>query len=151
MMLRIVTVLLCLFALPVRAADTVPDTSTALDAWVNAVESGNARNVVKLYDDKSIMISSFAQEPITTRADLLNYYQKVVVNPDVKVDVVELHSRRYGNTAINSGEYMLSYTQEGETISIPARFSFTYVLHNNQWVIVDHHSSRVPLPDEIAQ
>src|SRR6516225_5537244 len=35
--------------------------------------------------------------------------------------------RVYGNTAVNSGYYTFSYTKDGETKSIPARYSFTYV------------------------
>jgi hypothetical protein len=34
----------------------------------------------------------------------------------------------------------------GETKSIPARYSFTYVKDGNDCKIVDHHSSAVPSP-----
>jgi hypothetical protein len=39
-----------------------------------------------------------------------------------------------------------SPTPIGETKSIPARYSFTYVKDGNDWKIVDHHSSAVPAP-----
>lgn len=137
------------FAAPAVARQAVPDPATALDAWVDAVESGDAQNVVKLYDPKAAMISSFAQHPIYTREALFGYYKQVVSNPDVQVKVTDLHSRRFGTMAINTGEYTLSFTQEGEEVDIPARFSFVYILDGGKWMIVDHHSSRVPLPDEI--
>ena len=35
--------------------------------------------------------------------------------------------RVYGDTAVNTGYYTFSYTKDGETKSIPARYSFTYV------------------------
>src|SRR5262249_37430599 len=54
--------------------------------------------------------------------------------------------RVYGNTAVNSGYYTFSYTKDGETKSIPARYSLTYVKDGNDWKIVDHHSSAVPAP-----
>ena len=37
---------------------------------------------------------------------------------------------------------------EGDEVTIPARFSFTYRLEGGKWMIVDHHSSRVPLANE---
>jgi hypothetical protein len=125
-----------------------PDVSAALTQWVSAIEGGTAEPIVKLYDKNAIMISTFMQHPITKRDALLGYYKKVVANPDVKVEVSETYPRDFGNFAVNTGQYTLSYTQDGETVSVPARFSFTYILRDGKWLIVDHHSSKVPLPEE---
>ena len=103
---------------------------------------------MKLYDKNAIMISTFAQEPLTKHEQIIGYFKKVIVNPDIKVDIEDSHPRIFGNVAVNSGRYTLSYTQEGETVSIPARYSFVYVLQGGKWLIVDQHSSRVPLPDK---
>ena len=54
--------------------------------------------------------------------------------------------RVYGNTAVNTGYYTFSYTKDGETKSIPARYIFTYVKDGNDLKIVDHHSSAMPAP-----
>jgi hypothetical protein len=70
-----------------------------------------------------------------------------VANPDINVNVTESHPRQFGNVAINSGLYTLSYTQDGETVTIPSRFSFTYLLKDGKWMIMDHHSSKVPLAE----
>lgn len=140
-------VLLVVLSSPAMA-DSVPDVKVALDQWVAAVEGGSAEKIVDLYDKDAIMISTFVQNPMTKREQLRDYYKKVVSNPDVKVEVQETHPRRFGNAAVNSGRYTLSYTQDGETVSLPARFSFTYVLEGGKWMIVDQHSSRVPLEEE---
>ena len=153
---RSLLVFLLLIATPALAREQAPeaktnnrpDVSDALAEWVAAVEGPSAENIVALYDKNAVMISTFAQAPITTRKDLLHYYKMVVSNPDVKVDVTETHARVFGNMAVNSGQYTFHYTQDGEPVVIPARFSFTYILRDGKWVIVDHHSSRVPLPDE---
>jgi hypothetical protein len=130
----------------VYAASTkTPDVSDALKQWEAAVESRNIDKVVSYYDKKAIMFPAFAIKPLTTRAQLTEYYRKVTSNPDVKVEITETHPRQFGNVALNSGLYTLSYTQEGESIVIPSRFSFTYILSGGKWVIVDHHSSKVPL------
>lgn len=129
----------------------VPEVASALDNWKDAVEGGDAEEIVALYDKKAIMISTFVQLPITTRAGLLGYYKKVVANPDVRVEIEETSPRKFGNMAVNTGRYTLSYTQEGEEVVVPARFSFTYQLQGKKWVIVDHHSSAIPVPVEVKQ
>jgi hypothetical protein len=133
-----------LFSTPVFAADT-PKVEDAIKGWKAAVESRNIDKIVSFYDKKAIMFPAFAIKPLTTRAQLTEYYKKVTANPDVKVEITETHPRQFGNVALNSGLYTLSYTQEGESIVIPSRFSFTYILKDGKWVIVDHHSSKVPL------
>ncbi|MDX1975610.1 MAG: nuclear transport factor 2 family protein [Rickettsiales bacterium] len=126
------------------AAESAPDIGQAIVQWKEAVESRDSDAIVALYDSKAIMISTFAQAPLASRAALKAYYKQVVQNPDIKIDITEQHPRRFGDIAINSGQYTLSYTQEGEDMEIPARFSFVYQLKGGKWVIVDHHSSGVP-------
>jgi len=126
------------------AENRPPDVQMALSQWKAAVESGSIDNIMSLYESEAIMISTFAQAPMTKRADIIGYYKKVVVNPDIKVEVKESHPRIFGTMAINTGRYILNYTQDGEPVSIPARFSFTYILKDGKWLIVDHHSSKMP-------
>lgn len=141
--------LLFLAATPAFArSQAKPDVQAALIEWKEAVESGSVDAIMKLYDRDAIMISTFAQIPMTKRQQLVDFYKKVVVNPDIKVDIDTSHPRSFGTFAVNSGRYTLSYAQEGERISVPARFTFVYQLQGDKWVIVDQHSSRVPLPEE---
>jgi len=37
-----------------------------------------------------------------------------------------------------------SYTNDGETKTLPARYSFACVKNGGRWLIVDHHSSAMP-------
>lgn len=134
---------------PQSVPSDVPEVDSAIMEWKEAVEGSDAQAIVNLYDKKAIMISSFAQNPITSRNDLLGYYKKVIANPDVRIAIDEEHPRRFGNMAVNSGKYTLSYTQEGEEIVVPARFSFVYQLRDKKWMIIDHHSSAVPVPPTV--
>jgi len=43
-----------------------------------------------------------------------------------------------------SGLYTFSFEEDGKMVSIPARFSFVYEKENGKWLIVEHHSSKVP-------
>ncbi|MEK6746728.1 MAG: DUF4440 domain-containing protein [Pseudomonadota bacterium] len=126
-----------------------PDVGSAIQDWKSAVEGRDVEAIAALYDKNAIMISTFVQNPLTTNKALTGYYKKVVSNPDVRVEIEEEHPRRFGDMAVNTGKYTLSYTQEGEEVAVPARFSFTYQLQGKKWMIVDHHSSAVPMPQNI--
>jgi hypothetical protein len=39
-----------------------------------------------------------------------------------------------------------TYIKDGETKTLPARYSFTFVKQHKNWMIVDHHSSAMPTP-----
>jgi hypothetical protein len=49
-------------------------------------------------------------------------------------------------TPLNTGYYTFSYGKDGETKTLPARYSFTFVKTGGNWMIVDHHSSAMPTP-----
>lgn len=145
-LLRSAAIALVLFSNTAFAADA-PTVASALTTWETAVESGSIDKIMSLYDKEAIMFSVFAVKPLETPKALRDYYKKVVANPDINVNVTESHPRQFGNVAINSGLYTLSYTQDGETVTIPSRFSFTYLLKDGKWMIMDHHSSKVPLAE----
>ena len=51
---------------------------------------------------------------------------------------------RHGETAINSGNYTFSELRDGKSVLTPARFTFVFHRREGKWMIVDHHSSRMP-------
>jgi hypothetical protein len=147
-LLRSTIAALVLFSSTAFAADA-PPVGDALTQWKAAVETGSVDKVMAMYDKEAIMFSVFAIKPLETPKELRGYYKKVVENPDISVKITESHPRQYGDIAINSGLYTLSYTQDGETVSIPSRFTFAYILKGGKWMIVDHHSSKVPLAESV--
>lgn len=129
------------------AAPDVPDVAERLTAWTAAIETGTVDQVMEMYDRDAVMFSVFAVKPLETPKAMRNYYEEVFKNPDRKVQVTQSQVRTFGNVALNSGLYRISYKQDGETIVIPSRFSFTYVLKDGEWIIIEHHSSKVPLAE----
>lgn len=144
-MKRFFLVLFSALFLPAMAsAQTAPDVKSALSAWTKALETGTVDEIVSLYDKDAVMLSAFAIDPLTTTEQLKKYYSKVVKEPNRTVDVTAQDVRQFGNVATNTGLYVFHYTQEGEPVDVPARFTFVYTLQNGQWKIISHHSSRVP-------
>ena len=59
------------------------------------------------------------------RAALRDYFVTAFkVLPGLKVDFGDQLIRLYGDTAVNSGYYTFSYVKDGETKTLPARYSF---------------------------
>jgi hypothetical protein len=57
------------------------------------------------------------------------------------------HQRLVGDVAIISGAYTFADVKDGERSNIrPARYSIVFQRLDGAWLIVDHHSSRVPEP-----
>lgn len=132
-----------LYAKP-SVASAKPNPSVALSNWKDAVESRKLSAVMKLYDNDAVMIPTFAQSPLLKRSQIEEYFKVVLANDGVHVDILESHPRILGDIAIDDGRYELSYTQEGEQVSIPARFTFVYQLDGDKWMIIDHHASQMP-------
>lgn len=130
------------------AAPPKPDVAAALVTWEQTVESGNLRDIMNLYHKDAMMIPTFAQAPLTRRRQIEEYFRLIVSNSEIDVTVLESHPRSFGNMAINSGRYALSYTQDGEQVVIPARFTFVYTLDGGRWSIVEQHASRMPDAEE---
>lgn len=84
--------------------------------------------------------------PCVNRLGPLRYVTAFRVLPGLKVTFGDQLIRVYGDTAVNTGCYTFSYVKDGETRSLPARYSFTYVKRGGNWLIVDHHSSTMPYP-----
>jgi hypothetical protein len=82
-------------------------------------------------------------DPAALRTYFVGAFQAL---PKATVKFGDQLIRVYGDTAVNTGYYTFSYTKDGETKSIPARYSFTFVKEGNDCKIVDHHSSAVPSP-----
>lgn len=117
---------------------------TAYGDWRKAMSSGSAENVVMLYSPKAVLLATFEAEPLVGHDLLLPYFKKLTALPKLSVKPQKSLIRIFGDVAINSGTYEFSYEKDGKTVTVPARFSFTYKLDGDKWKIIDHHSSILP-------
>jgi hypothetical protein len=103
--------------------------------------------VLPFYSDDAVLWGTLSPTVRSDPAALRDYFVNAFrVLPNLKVSFGDQLIRVHGNAAVNTGYYTFSFTKDGETKSLPARYSFTYVKNGDRWVIVDHHSSAVPSP-----
>jgi uncharacterized protein (TIGR02246 family) len=140
----VLTVILLSLA-PAASAEPKEDVAAAAASWATALGADDPDKVLPLYADDAVLWGTLSPTVRANRAALNDYFIGAFkVLPGLKVAFGEQLIRVYGGTAVNTGYYTFSYVKDGETKSLPARYSFTYTKNGDRWLIVDHHSSAMP-------
>jgi hypothetical protein len=119
----------------------------AVDKWTTVLAENNPDTIVALYSKDAVLWGTLSptvrSDPAALKAYFVAAFQAL---PRLTVKFGDQLIRVYGDTAVNTGYYTFSFTKDGETKSLPARYSLTYVKEGNDCKIVDHHSSAMPTP-----
>ena len=110
-----------------------------LQEWVNAIKSGDPKQVTDLYHVDGILLGTFSNKERVGHELILEYFENLLKSP-VEVEIVSEHFSTSELFAVNSGLY--NFVTGGKTIN--ARFSFVYHKSDSGWKIVSHHSSIMP-------
>jgi uncharacterized protein (TIGR02246 family) len=136
-----------LLIVTVASAGPKEDVAAAASTWATALGEDDPDKVLSLYSEDAVLWGTLSPKVRADRAAMRDYFVAAFkVLPDLKVTFGDQLIRVYGDTAVNTGYYTFSYLKDGETKSLPARYSFTYVKRGDDWLIVDHHSSAMPYP-----
>ncbi|MGL5075058.1 MAG: SgcJ/EcaC family oxidoreductase [Waterburya sp.] len=112
--------------------------------WGTALASGDANQITALYAQEAVLLATFNDE-LNTPDEIKNYFIGLTQKPDLKV-VFNTENVQVldDDTVTNSGLYTFSYTENGKTVEVPARYTFLYEKKDDRWMIVKHHSSVRP-------
>lgn len=128
------------FAFAQPSADSVMQ---ATQQWAKAINARDAQQITSLYDPQAYLYATF-QNMLDTQQEIYDYFKKLTAHENLQVNFKRENVRVYGDTAINSGRYTFTYTEDGKKVRIPARYTFVYTYTSKGWLIVDHHSSILP-------
>ena len=117
-------------------------TSGLLQKWVDAIKSGDPKQVTNLYHGDGILLGTFSNKERVGHNLILEYFENLLKSP-VDVEIVSEHPHVLESSAVNSGLY--NFLTNDKIIN--ARFSFVYHKDNAEWKIVSHHSSVMPEAD----
>jgi uncharacterized protein (TIGR02246 family) len=127
--------------------DVKAEVSTASQRWATAFNECNSSKAAALYDNAAVLWGTVSASIISSRAGVAQYFERVcTASPQPKVVFGEQNIRVYGDTALNSGTYTFTVFPAGQARQFPARYSFAYRKIEGQWLVVDHHSSALPMP-----
>ena len=96
------------------------------------------------YADDAVFWGTGSPTLRATREEIGEYFASLASRPNARVVIGEHRVRDFGDLAISTGRYTFTDVVDGVRVERPARFSFTYGIRDGEWLIVDHHSSRVP-------
>ncbi|MBE9050210.1 SgcJ/EcaC family oxidoreductase [Nostocales cyanobacterium LEGE 11386] len=116
------------------------------ERWNQSLQTGDPNNVVKNYAKNAILLPTVSKKPRTTPAEIREYFVHFLEKQPVG-KIVQSYIRVGCNFASNNGLYTFTILNNEQKKQVPARYSFEYQYINGQWLIVAHHSSKLPQED----
>lgn len=115
--------------------------SSLFDKWNSALQTGDPRQVVALYDEKDgVLLPTVSNQIRHNHAEIEDYFVHFLAKGP-KGEINESNIRIFDSIAINSGIYTFTF-KDGSTVQ--ARFSYVYKHNGQEWKILEHHSSAMP-------
>jgi hypothetical protein len=108
---------------------------------------GNPEKVVQFYAKNAVLLPTLSNKILFNDHGGLNaYFANLTSYKNIHCLTKKLIIERNGaDFATTAGFYQFIYTdQKGKKVIIPARFTFVYERFNNEWLIIQHHSSKLP-------
>jgi uncharacterized protein (TIGR02246 family) len=134
----------CATGTSVRGTDGKDQVAAATAAWRAAYDSRDPVRITAMYESDAVLWGTTAKTVAANPAAVAEYFKDAGKRPNARVVFGEQHIRVFGDVGINTGYYTFSDVRDGQTVSVPARFTMAFRNRDGQWLIVAHHSSRVP-------
>ncbi|MFQ6196326.1 SgcJ/EcaC family oxidoreductase [Streptomyces sp. NPDC000405] len=115
------------------------------DRWNAALATLDADRVADLYAPDAVLLPTVSAEIRKTRAARIDYFKHFLENKPVgriQERVINILGR---TSAIDTGLYQFTLTDKhGHRSKVDARYTFVYKLRGGKWLIINHHSSKLP-------
>jgi uncharacterized protein (TIGR02246 family) len=118
--------------------------AAATAAWRAAYDSRDPARITAMYDSDAVLWGTTSKTVAPNPPAIAEYFKDAGKRPNARVAFGEQHIRVYGDVAVNTGYYTFSDVRDGQAVSVPARFTIVFRNRDGKWLIVGHHSSRVP-------
>jgi uncharacterized protein (TIGR02246 family) len=114
------------------------------DQWNDALTTGDPNKVADLYAPNAVLLPTLSNQIRTNRAEIVDYFTHFLESkPWGRIDraVITVIDPQ---TAVNTGLYTFELIKDGVLQDVQARYTFVYQKQNGNWLIVNHHSSKMP-------
>lgn len=111
--------------------------------WNAALQSGDPKRVAALYAEDATLLPTLSKEVRQTPEAVEDYFEAFLkLKP--KGAIIHQNVSLYDPIAINSGVYSFETTIDDTKHHMIGRFTFVYRKQDDDWKIIEHHSSMMP-------
>jgi uncharacterized protein (TIGR02246 family) len=114
--------------------------------WVEAYNSRDPARIAALYAPDALFWGTRSTRIANQPEQILTYFQESARNPNLRVRIDDRRIRVYHQVAVCAGTYTVTDVKDGQEVANPGRFTFVFEKRGERWLIVHHHSSRMPAP-----
>ena len=116
------------------------DVTDLFSEWNDAIKTRDPQTVTQLYARNATLLPTISNE-VRHNHDEIEAYFVQFLERKPRGELVEQNIRIFDDVVMNSGIYKFSF---GDGSVVRARFSYVYQLINDDWKIIEHHSSQMP-------
>ncbi|MGI5377052.1 SgcJ/EcaC family oxidoreductase [Streptomyces sp. CA-251387] len=116
------------------------------DNWNRALQTGDPQKVADLYASDAVLLPTVSNKVRADRAAVVDYFEHFLANKPVGKKIESHVNVLDANSALDAGVYQFTLTdpETGEKNVVKARYTYEYEKRNGEWLIVNHHSSKMP-------
>ena len=110
------------------------------ERWNDTLQTGSPKTVSALYAENATLLPTISNQVRHNHSEIEDYFVDFLARgPRGIID--EANVRVFENIVINSGVYTFSFKDGSQ---VQARYTFVYQRINQEWKIIEHHSSAMP-------
>ncbi|SDO54549.1 conserved hypothetical protein [Streptomyces sp. cf386] len=116
------------------------------DQWNAALQTGDSKKVADLYAKDAVLLPTVSNNVRSDRAEIVDYFDHFLQNKPVGTKIESHVNILDSNSVIDAGTYEFKLTdpKTGEKSTVKARYTYAYEKRSGEWLIVNHHSSKMP-------
>ncbi|MGW6911830.1 SgcJ/EcaC family oxidoreductase [Streptomyces sp. NPDC054940] len=116
------------------------------DQWNAALQTGDSEKVADLYAKDAVLLPTVSNNVRSDRAEIVDYFDHFLQNKPSGTKIESHVNILDSNSAIDAGTYEFKLTdpKTGEKSTVKARYTYAYEKRGGEWLIVNHHSSKMP-------
>ncbi|MGW6738366.1 SgcJ/EcaC family oxidoreductase [Streptomyces sp. NPDC055013] len=116
------------------------------DQWNRTLQTGDPEKVADLYASDAVLLPTVSNEVRADHAAIVDYFEHFLANKPVGKKIETHINVLDNNSAIDAGTYQFTLTDPGtgEKSVVEARYTYAYEKRGGEWLIVNHHSSKMP-------
>jgi len=125
-------------------SDALANVEAGIQAWADAYNSHEPDVVAARYHPEAVFWGTTSPTLRATPAEIRDYFSSLSNRPMAAVEIGEHRVQLFGDLALAAGFYTFTDVADGERVTRPSRFSFALRLTDGEWLLAQHHSSRIP-------